>query len=463
MVVVSAPGKILLVGGYLVLEEENAGLVVAVDKRFYCECKPSSNAADGEEQRSTIHVESPQFGTNWTYGWKNLRIEQQHQKESDSASPRNVFLEKTLAVIALYLDWPSKGLDLSLRVAADNDFYSLVPHLRERKLQLNQGDDLPPCLSAARDDEGRVYKTGLGSSACLVTAVTGAVLQQQGGGQLDCHQLCSLAQIAHCFAQGKVGSGFDVSAAVYGSHVYRRFPQRLITDLLVQLEQNEDCGMALRELVDASQKSTLGCGVQAPVCAFTDSSLLQVIMADVTGGSESPSMARKVLKWKKENTSTQIPHWGDLAALNPEIVKVLEQIRNTSASASTIEFLAKSHSKDWVSIDPSVGSLLVKLRQGLVSSRRNLKAMGDAAGVPIEPDVATTLCDATGNLPGVVAAVVPGAGGYDAVACVMVNHPSVRQAVAAHWAATTSITVCALTVKGVDYDNGVRIEPGFPV
>lgn len=33
----------------------------------------------------------------------------------------------------------------------------------------------------------------------------------------------SVAQYVHCFAQGKIGSGFDVSAAVYGSHVYRRF------------------------------------------------------------------------------------------------------------------------------------------------------------------------------------------------------------------------------------------------
>ena len=53
-------------------------------------------------------------------------------------------------------------------------------------------------------------------------------------------------------------------------------------------------------------------------------------------------------------------HGRDLTALNPEIVKVrvLEQISNTSTSASTIEFLAKSHSKaDRGSIGKSVGTL----------------------------------------------------------------------------------------------------------
>jgi phosphomevalonate kinase len=44
----------------------------------------------------------------------------------------------------------------------------------------------------------------------------------------------NLSQYVHCLAQGKVGSGFDVSAAVFGSHIYTRFDpivlQQLMTD-----------------------------------------------------------------------------------------------------------------------------------------------------------------------------------------------------------------------------------------
>ena len=38
----------------------------------------------------------------------------------------------------------------------------------------------------------------------------------------------NLAQAAHCAAQGKVGSGFDVAAAVYGSCLYRRFTPAIL-------------------------------------------------------------------------------------------------------------------------------------------------------------------------------------------------------------------------------------------
>lgn len=42
----------------------------------------------------------------------------------------------------------------------------------------------------------------------------------------------NLAQFVHCVAQGKVGSGFDVSAAVFGSHLYTRFDPSVIQDLM---------------------------------------------------------------------------------------------------------------------------------------------------------------------------------------------------------------------------------------
>lgn len=58
---------------------------------------------------------------------------------------------------------------------------------------------------------------------------------------------------------------------------------------------------------------------------------------------------------------------------------------------------------------------LLKLRSLFQTTRRLLKKMGDSAGVGIEPEAQTALCDATMALPGVVAAAVPGAGGNDAI------------------------------------------------
>jgi phosphomevalonate kinase len=62
-----------------------------------------------------------------------------------------------------------------------------------------------------------------------------------------------------------------------------------------------------------------------------------------------------------------------------------------------------------------VVATLQNLRALLTKARRLLKKMGRDAGVEIEPDAHTELCDATASLPGVVSAGVPGAGGEDAL------------------------------------------------
>ena len=84
-----------------------------------------------------------------------------------------------------------------------------------------------------------VAKTGLGSSAALITSLVTALLVQAGLIAPD--QLASassrqlahnVAQFVHCLAQGKVGSGFDVSAAVFGSQLYTRFSPAVLQPLM---------------------------------------------------------------------------------------------------------------------------------------------------------------------------------------------------------------------------------------
>ena len=84
-----------------------------------------------------------------------------------------------------------------------------------------------------------VAKTGLGSSAALITSLVTALLVQAG--LIASDQLASafsrrlahnVAQFVHCLAQGKVGSGFDVSAAAYGSQFYTRFSPAVLQPLM---------------------------------------------------------------------------------------------------------------------------------------------------------------------------------------------------------------------------------------
>ena len=51
-----------------------------------------------------------------------------------------------------------------------------------------------------------------------------------------------IAQTAHCIAQGKVGSGFDVSSAVYSSHRHVPFsPEVISLSLFLSLSLFHNC------------------------------------------------------------------------------------------------------------------------------------------------------------------------------------------------------------------------------
>ena len=234
---VACPGKVLLVGGYLVLERPNVGLVIAADKKFYSKVFIDESLPSG-----TIVVNSPQFHSSWTYSYQDETL-----VPSIENATVNDFVEKTLRVCLLYLS-PESSPQLTITIQADNEFYSLLPHLHSSERTPESVAKLEKFLPCPKDEKGNaiVNKTGLGSSAALVTSLVGAmVLHYQPASSNE--RIHNLAQICHCYAQGKVGSGFDVSAACHGTHVYRRFPKCLLPDLLQQLEVLESHSSNARE------------------------------------------------------------------------------------------------------------------------------------------------------------------------------------------------------------------------
>lgn len=71
----SAPGKVLITGGYLVLERPNPGIVFTVNARFYTVIQPLPVEHVGGQQKedgkARIKVISPQFNSTleYTFQW----------------------------------------------------------------------------------------------------------------------------------------------------------------------------------------------------------------------------------------------------------------------------------------------------------------------------------------------------------------------------------------------------------
>lgn len=90
---VSASGKALITGGYLILKQPNSGLVVATTSRFYSTAQwvqggVDQNISEGPTLQLAIVVHSPQFNTTTTFDLKlngddQVNVTQRNLKEGE--------------------------------------------------------------------------------------------------------------------------------------------------------------------------------------------------------------------------------------------------------------------------------------------------------------------------------------------------------------------------------------------
>ena len=329
-----------------------------------------------------------------------------HSSSTDTLS-RNVFVETALSYSLTYISTilPDAAIaPASLTILADNSYYSQSSSIPTSNPPSTRFINFHTTLSEA-------HKTGLGSSAALVTAFTASLLAHYLPPSSFSPRTCAsqnilhnLAQAAHCAAQGKVGSGFDVAAAAYGSCVYTRFSPALLNGL----GEHGSAGFTgrLKNLVDGEwDVQVLKQGVAVP----RD---LRLVMCDVDCGSQTVGMVKKVLAWRKENPQEAERLWDELQTKNEALRAVLSQFA-AHRGATADDLTTTEHWKALV--------------DSLTSIRELVRKMSTFSGVPIEPHSQTALLDACSALPGVAGGVVPGAGGYDAVALLVLDNKDVLQ------------------------------------
>lgn len=140
--IVSAPGKVLLTGGYLVLDPTYTGLVIATSSRFYSVIR--SQPASSQSTEGKIIVKAPQFdNASWEYAVTFENGADVTVQPIECENGKNKFVEialqKTLALIRA-LKGPSqadnlikRGTNLEVVIVGDNDFYSQRQAVRCRR------------------------------------------------------------------------------------------------------------------------------------------------------------------------------------------------------------------------------------------------------------------------------------------------------------------------------------------
>ncbi|KAJ7579260.1 phosphomevalonate kinase [Mycena floridula] len=421
--VVSAPGKVLIAGGYLVLDPSYSGIVVSTSSRFY-------TVVQAAAATNRIQVRSPQFlDATWDYS-----IHFQPQVVMEAApenTSKNKFVHLALqSTIALACE--IKGVDaiqnvlengLNIVIVGDNDFYSQRATLasREYPRTLESLARLTPFISnGVRLSE--VHKTGLGSSAALITSLVSGLLLHLSAISTksltdirspERHLAHNLAQYVHCLAQGKIGSGFDVAAAVFGSQVYTRFDPAVLQDLM------NDNQPLLPVLTPSKAWNYRNEPFQLPP-------LTRIMLADVDAGSDTPSLVGKVLKWRKDRNEHANALWTSLDQLNQSLAQTLLHIGQLHANdpenyASAVKYISSLQPVQWTANpfipdeEHPIVTAFYNVHEISESIRAKMREMGNSAGVPIEPDEQKKLLDACVSQAGVIGGGVPGAGGYDAI------------------------------------------------
>jgi len=359
----------------------------------------------------------------------------------------NPFVETTLSYVLTFISRVTGHVDFAsiqparLTILADNDYYSQPPTSPDAlttatpsSASSSSSTPQPPHHSRFRPimvPLRKAHKTGLGSSAALVTSLTAALLTHyiptrfDISTALDRHRLHNLAQAAHCAAQGKVGSGFDVAAAVRGGCLYRRFGPGVLAALGAGPGSPGFAEKLMAVVLDFN--GVWDVEIDTKLANLPHG--VAIRMCDVDCGSQTVGMVKQVLAWREGNPEGAKALWDDLQARNEELARVLREGRLGDIGAA-------------------VGAV-----------RELVRKMGTESGVPIEPESQTKLLDALGGVEGVYGGVVPGAGGFDAVALLVKDDKGTEARIKeflAGWSKENGARVSLLRVKGEM--EGVRRE-----
>lgn len=216
--------------------------------------------------------------------------------------------------------------------------------------------------------------------------------------------------MANTIAQKKVGSGFDISCAVFGSVLFEKVSQtqlKEIVDIYNKLmDVNENTPLDIQvykhfvELIDklAFQRNLKPLSEDLGTLFSKESQEYNLYLIDLSIGSDTRKMVSLVKKYWSENDTDKQNFLSESKRLTSNLLESFKKI-NTS--------LTKGKGDGY-------NDLKLRLKEIVNLQRKNLKTLGENSGCEIEPDFLTKVLDTIQDNDEVLMAICPGAGGWDA-------------------------------------------------
>ncbi len=351
-----APGKILWLGGYAILERPNVGLVTTTDNAYVT---ARITLLDNNDVNLSAYDLDEKYN-----GSINLIT----GEISPDASQMLNLLKTSCEIASMYA--LSKGKNIKgLKVSTKND--------RQFAYTL---------------ESGKLSKSGLGASAAVIVTAIKGILAAYGIDPMENEAAHKLSQLAHSVATGKVGSGFDIAAATYGSIVYTRYSPEILNNFPKEYSYKD-----IKNIVEQHWDYKI-----EPISLPRN---FKILMANYIGNAAiTVSLVSKVNEFKAKNPNE---YNKIIAKINEQDELAIFYLRKLSKGSGDLEDLAK-------------------FRAAFDSARLVTKELGVRAGIDIEDDEATELIEEC-KRHGALVARLPGAGGKDAIAAITINDEDYSQ------------------------------------
>ncbi|CDW80405.1 phosphomevalonate kinase [Stylonychia lemnae] len=390
----STCSKVLVTGAYLILDPKYEGIVLATDARFHCKINQSMAEVDKDFK---FIINSPQFN-------KVIRVQVQkgeNDQEQFDIKPDDQFIGKCMYFLLQLIKLREIEINdnqYEITLIGDNSFYSQ----RDKFIDDFNYNSLSKQILCDNPVDPH-KKTGLGSSAALITSFLASTLQLfqiidiQSTKDHDLKLLHIYSQILNAFVQEKVGSGFDIACSIYGSQIYRRFTNvKDLNDIVQKLMSNYQKGIICQDLELNQLIQTFENNFDYEHKVFTLNPLLDLCLIDVDSGSDTKVMVRQVLDWAKRQQQDPSDQFSN------ELFQALNHNYQTLAENLMIENLTIQNKLD--------------IKNKCFEIRSLIQQISKETEVAIEPSEQTKMLDQIlSSLDQVYYSAVPGAGGDDAI------------------------------------------------